>query len=157
MMPNGTNSTTIRLARESDCVVVEDVVAQAYGKYIVRIGRKPGPMLEDYAALIADEAVHLLERDGRIVGLVVLQVEQDAMLLANVAVRPDAQGHGYGRMLLQFAERTAREAGFDLLRLYTHEMMTENQDLYRRNGFVETHRAEEHGLRRVFMSKRLSA
>ena len=33
--------------------------------------------------------------------------------------------------------------------------MTENIALYSRIGYVETHRAEENGLRRVYMSKRL--
>lgn len=47
----------------------------------------------------------------------------------------------------------ARALGLPAVRLYTHELMTENREMYRRRGYVETHSAEEHGLRRVFMSK----
>jgi ribosomal protein S18 acetylase RimI-like enzyme len=75
------------------------------------------------------------------------------MLIDNVAVSPGAQGLGYGRKLLEFAERAALEAGYESIRLYTNESMTENIALYSRIGFVETNRAEEKGLRRVYMTK----
>ena len=90
-------------------------------------------------------------------GILVLVPEERAMLLDNVAIRPDAQGRGYGRTLIGFAERMARERGLRAVRLYTNEAMTENVALYGRLGFVETHRADEHGFRRVHMTKLLDA
>ena len=42
------------------------------------------------------------------------------------------------------------------MRLYTSEVMTENQTLYKHCGYAETHRKEEHGARRIYMAKRLS-
>ncbi|MNV57180.1 Acetyltransferase (GNAT) family protein [compost metagenome] len=77
------------------------------------------------------------------------------MLLDNVAVSTLAQGKGYGRELLRWAEDVARQAGFSCMRLYTQEMMTENIAIYQRYGYVETHRAREIGLNRVFMRKPL--
>ena len=145
----------IRLATAADLATVEEIVASAYGHYVARIGREPGPMLDDYAALIGEQRVHVLEVDRSVEGLVVLIPEGSTMLLDNVAVRPRVKGQGYGRVLLDFAERSAIAAGCTSIRLYTHELMTENQALYARIGFVETHRAEEIGLRRVFMSKTL--
>lgn len=46
-------------------------------------------------------------------------------------------------------------AGHSCVRLYTNQAMTENIALYGRHGYVETHRAVEHGLHRVYMSKSL--
>jgi ribosomal protein S18 acetylase RimI-like enzyme len=89
-------------------------------------------------------------------GILVLIREKDSMLLDNVAVRPAARGLGYGRSLIEFAEQMAREAGYGLIRLYTNVAMTENIALYSRIGFVETHRAEDQGLQRVYMNKRLT-
>jgi ribosomal protein S18 acetylase RimI-like enzyme len=143
----------IRLAVPADRSAVEQIVQEAYAPYVPRIGRKPAPMLDDYAGLIRDQRVHVLEDDPRAIGVLVLIPQGDAMLLDNIAVRPDAHGLGYGRRLLAFAERTAREAGYRQIRLYTNEMMTENIALYSRIGFTETHRAEEKGLRRVYMIK----
>jgi ribosomal protein S18 acetylase RimI-like enzyme len=143
----------IRLARAADVATVAAIVKDAYSMYLARNGRIPGPMRDDYAALINAERVHVLEDAGEIVGLVVLIPEQQAMLLDNVAVSPRAQGRGYGVRLITFAEESARAAGFAVIRLYTQDIMTENLALYSRLGFVETHRGEEIGLNRVYMSK----
>jgi GNAT superfamily N-acetyltransferase len=145
----------LRLATGDDLPVVGHIVRAAYTHYIARIGRAPGPMLDDYAALIAEGRVHLGERDGTALGLLVLIPQHDAMLLDNIAVLPRAQGTGLGRRLMAFAEQAARAAGYDAVRLYTHEMMVENIALYTRVGYVETHRIEEKGLRRVYMRKLL--
>ncbi len=77
------------------------------------------------------------------------------MLLDNVAVAPACQGQGLGRAMLQFAERAAIASGYRSIRLYTNEAMIENIRLYSRIGYVEAHRAEEKGLRRVYMTKTL--
>jgi N-acetylglutamate synthase-like GNAT family acetyltransferase len=143
----------IRLARAADVAAVAAIVNDAYSVYIARNGKTPGPMRDDYAVLIADQRVHVLEHDHEIVGLVVLIPEQRSMLLDNVAVAPRAQGRGFGVRLIAFAEQRARDAGFGVIRLYTQDIMTENLALYSRLGFVETHRGEEVGLQRVYMSK----
>ena len=98
----------------------------------------------------------MLEDETAIVGVLVLIPEAEALLLDNVAILPAAQGLGHGRRLLLFAEQFARDAGYRSIRLYTNEAMTENIALYSRIGYVETHRAEEKKLRRVYMAKRLT-
>lgn len=148
-------SPDVRLATAEDREAVEGVVRRAYSHYVSRIGRPPGPMLDDYGALIAAGRVHVVAPDGAITGILVLIPEREAMLLDNVAVDPAAQGTGLGRRMLDFAEQAARQAGFDAITLYTNEAMTENIRLYGRIGYVETHRAEEKGLRRVYMVKAL--
>jgi GNAT superfamily N-acetyltransferase len=146
----------IRCAQPTDRAVVERIVRDAYGMYVERIGKPPGPMLDDYAALIADGAVNVLEdADGTVAAVLVLLPKPDHLLLDNIAVRPDRQGQGLGRLLITFAEDEARRLGFAELRLYTHEKMVENIALYTRLGFVETGRGQEAGYDRVFMTKRL--
>jgi len=51
--------------------------------------------------------------------------------------------------------RRAGAVGLTESRLYTHELMTENQAYYARHGYAETHRAEDEGFRRVFFAKQL--
>ena len=110
-------------------------------------------MLDDYGQLIRDGRVHVIQHDGIVQGILVLIPQEDAMLLDNVAVAPSAQGLGLGRKMLKFAEAAAVDAGYRLIRLYTNEAMTENIELYTRIGYSETHRVEEKGLRRVYMTK----
>ena len=150
-------SEDLRPAARGDVPVVETVVRAAYLHYVARIGREPAPMLVDYAALIDRGLVHVIERDGRVQGVLVLIPQARSLLLDNVAVAPAAQGQGLGHRLLEFAERVAVASGYGSIELYTNEAMTENIRLYSRIGYVETHRAEEHGLRRVYMAKALSS
>lgn len=148
--------TIIRMADGSDLAAIEAIVAQAYAGYVPRIGRKPGPMLDDYAAQIAAGRVRVLEDAGEVRGLLVLIPQEDAMLIDNVAVDPAAQGMGFGRRLMEFAEGAARVAGLPRMRLYTNEAMVENIALYARLGYRETRRRIEMDLRRVYMEKELS-
>lgn len=147
----------IRRATAADRNAVEAIVRAAYSPYVERIGKPPGPMLDNYAALIAEGAVSVFEdAGGEIAAIVVLLSKPDHLLLDNVAVRPGRQGQGLGRRLIDFADSEARRLGYHELRLYTHEKMTENIALYRRVGFVETGRGREDGYDRVFMTKRLA-
>jgi ribosomal protein S18 acetylase RimI-like enzyme len=57
--------------------------------------------------------------------------------------------------LITFAEAEARRLGLGEVRLYTHQMMTENIGLYARLGFIETGRGHDAGYDRVFMTKAL--
>jgi len=145
----------IRPAGTADRAAVEAIVREAYSVYIDRIGKPPGPMLDDYAALIGAGAVSVLEEpDGEIAAIIVLLAKPGHLLLDNIAVRRDRQGQGLGRHLIAFAETEARRRGCREVRLYTHEMMTENIALYARLGFTETGRGREAGYDRVFMAKR---
>jgi N-acetylglutamate synthase-like GNAT family acetyltransferase len=145
----------IRLADAADHAPIVALVHEAYAVYVPRIGRPPAPMLEDYGALIAEGRVHVLEDETGIAGIVVLIPEAHTMLLDNVAVKVAAQGRGYGHTLIAFAEATERAADYATIRLFTNERMTENLARYPRLGYVETHRNEEDGLRRVYFSKQL--
>ncbi|WP_054916067.1 GNAT family N-acetyltransferase [Pseudomonas sp. NBRC 111117] len=145
----------IRPATAHDVAPVQALIEAAYALYIPRIGARPGPMLEDYAGLIAQGRVEVFEEQGQVLGVLVLIAQADGLLLDNVAVSPAAQGRGLGRQLMAHAEARARQLGLEVVRLYTNEAMSENLGLYERLGYRETHRAEQAGFRRVFMEKRL--
>ena len=147
----------IRLATAGDVQAVEQIVNDAYRFYIPRIGKPPGPMLDDYSERVAACSVSLVEdSEGIVAGVIVLVPNKDHLLLDNIAVRPNYQGQGFGRVLIEFAEQQAKQLGYTELRLYTHEKMTENIDLYRRIGFIETGRGHQDGYDRVFMTKQLT-
>jgi len=148
-------SYSLRPATGSDAPAVEACVHAAYRHYVERIGRQPAPMLDDYAEVIRSRRVTVAERDGKLAGVLVLDVSAEGFLLENVAVDPAHKGKGLGRMLLVRAEDEAGRAGYDSIYLYTHEKMTENQTLYAKLGYVEYDRRTEAGLARVYMRKQL--
>jgi ribosomal protein S18 acetylase RimI-like enzyme len=133
---------------------VREIVETAYAVYVGRIGRRPGPMDDDYERQIAEGRVHVTDTDP-IEGLVVLLEDDEQLVLDNVAVAPESQHRGVGLALIAFAEAVARGRGFPRILLYTHELMTENQALYASLGYREVERREEAGFRRVFMRKDL--
>jgi ribosomal protein S18 acetylase RimI-like enzyme len=144
-----------RAAAPGDAADAAACVDAAYRHYIERNGLVPGPMRDDYAALIRDHDVTVVEHDGRIVGILVLKVAAEGFLLDNIAVLPAHQGTGVGRHLLALAEEEARRRGYDSIYLYTQEIMTENRALYERIGYVEYARRHELGLHRVYLRKPL--
>ena len=79
-------------------------VCEAYVHYIERIGKQPGPMLEDYSDVIKQSQVHVAIADGRVVGAIVLQRTAEGFYVDNVAVRSSTKGTGVGRQLLELAE-----------------------------------------------------
>ena len=110
----------------------------------------------DYAEVVAGTEAWVVESDGDVIGFLVLIGQSDGMLLDNLAVLPSHQGRGAGRALLTLAEEQTRAAGYERISLYTNQAMLENQELYERIGYVETHRADEHGFARVFYEKALA-
>jgi ribosomal protein S18 acetylase RimI-like enzyme len=154
-VPDQPGTYALRPATDADAGKVAELVDAAYGQYVERIGRLPGPMTEDYAEVIAKRQVTVAESDGSIVGVLVAGVTDEGFAIDNVAVDPSRRGTGLGRALLELAEAEARRAGFDSIYLYTHEKMTENLELYSRIGYIEYDRRSQGDFSLVFMRKRL--
>ena len=143
----------IRQASESDTEEIKRIVTTAYQHYVSRIGKPPAPMTDDYRELVGHGNVWVLTLGAEIAGLVVLKRESDYMLLDNVAVKPDLQGSGFGRQLIEFAEDRARQSGYDEIQLYTNALMHENLAMYARLGYQEFSRRRDSGFDRVFFRK----
>ena len=146
----------IRRATGADVPGITVCVCEAYVHYIERIGKRPGPMLEDFDETVAHSQVHVAVDGGRVVGAIVLQVTDEGFYVDDVAVRPAVKGRGVGKALLQLAESEARRQGFESLYLATHELMTENRALYAKIGYVEYDRRLVNGYPRVFFRKSLA-
>ena len=148
--------TDLRRATADDALVMHRIAELAYSPYLPRMGGlRPVPMDTDYAAAVTDTEAWVASVEGEVVGFLLLVDERDAMLLENVAVLPSHHGQGVGRALLALAEDRALAAGRSRIRLYTHESMVENQRLYERIGYAETHRESQRGRTRAFFEKHL--
>ncbi|KAI1025166.1 hypothetical protein LB505_009456 [Fusarium chuoi] len=148
---------TLTSAQANDLPSIQAMVNAAYEKYIPRIGKPPAPMTEDYPSLLTTHDIFILRTAQSPVGALVLQHEpdSDAMKIENLVVDPSAQGRGYGKVLVRYAEEFAKSRGCNALELYTNVKMFENLGLYLKMGFVETGRREEDGFERVYFRKEL--
>jgi ribosomal protein S18 acetylase RimI-like enzyme len=138
---------TFQSAVSSDIQALSELVDAAYRHYVDRIGMLPGPMTQDYADVIATRQTTIAEISGTPVGVLVLNAATDQFVLENVAVHPEHRGAGLGGALLDRAEAQARRAGFDVIHLFTHEMMTENLAIYTKRGYREEERRSQGHLR----------
>jgi ribosomal protein S18 acetylase RimI-like enzyme len=133
---------------------VRAIVEAAYARWVDELGIRPIPLDDDYAARIA--AAEAWVTGEPVSGVIVLRPGDGFLLVDNVAVDPDTQGQGIGRLLLAFAEEQARAACFPEVRLYTNERMTANIRLYERSGYRQLGRETIHGRHAVWMGKALS-
>ncbi|MEE0510631.1 MAG: GNAT family N-acetyltransferase [Peptococcaceae bacterium] len=127
----------IRLAETHDIALVTHIVQQTireqYPHYY-----PPGAVtlfLEGHneaqiGADVAKGIVYLCLDDDQAVGTITI----DDNHLTRLYVRPDHQGHGYGRALLDFAEAKVAQQ-HDTARLETTPL---GRAIYRKRGYVET-------------------
>ncbi len=162
---------TLRRAVPDDAKAVQDLMYAAFARHVPALGRKPRPMLADYALAVrahqfwvVTEALPELEEepandnycaDALIAALELIEGERHLMIQA-IAVRPDRQRRGLGRALMQLAEAEAKRQGRALLRLNSPEIMIESLSLCEALGFRETHRQTSWDSQIVFLEKVLA-
>ena len=147
-----------RPSRSDEAEAAAALVRAAFGLFVPRLGREPTPMTYDWGKFIAAGEVFVIDGGNAApVALVRLVAQTDALLVDTLAVRPDLQGNGLGRVLMDFADREALARGLSQLRLYTNVLMHENVALYRHLGFSITGEGGEPPFRRVFMERPVAA
>ena len=154
---NDQRTEIVRPAKLADLASITQCAHSAYRKYVKRMGKKPAPMVADFAAQITAKFVHVIERDAGVRGFVVFYPRGDHIHLENIAVHPDYAGHGLGATLVQFVERAARKHKLAAVELYTNAKMTENLPFYSKLGYAVTGRGIEDGFDRIYMRKIIAA
>jgi ribosomal protein S18 acetylase RimI-like enzyme len=66
-----------------------------------------------------------------------------------------SKGKDWGEKLMAFAEHEARRLELATITLYTNERMTENIEIYKRLGYIETERKIEQRYQRIYKCKSL--
>ena len=139
----------------SDVLAIQSCVKSAYQHYVDRIGKEPGPMIDDYHARVSQNDAFVIKDEDRVIGVLVLILDHQRCLLDNVAVDPQYAGNGLGKKLVEFAERFAKERKYQEIELYTHELMDENIEMYQKWGYRVVRKVSECGFNRIYMAKKL--
>ncbi|MGE6784971.1 GNAT family N-acetyltransferase [Ensifer adhaerens] len=87
---------------------------------------------------ITDEIAFGVNDGERLVGCIFCKPEPDCLYIGKLAVAPEAQGKGIGRLLLAEAEATARVLGLPALRLLTRIELVDNHRAFAAWGFAES-------------------
>lgn len=144
----------IRRALAADLPAIKALITAAYARYLSRMDKPPAPLLRDYGPSVREGTTWVI--GSPIIAVLTLYPRPDHMYVENVAVDPGAQGHGFGRALMGFAEVEAGRRGLRRMALVTHEAMTENQAIYARLGYTEVERRAQDGYRRIYLEKALA-
>ncbi|WP_229908282.1 GNAT family N-acetyltransferase [Amycolatopsis oliviviridis] len=115
------------------------------------------PLLETFEqtkAALGDPACFAwgVRESGRLVASVRIVVDGGAGLVGRLIVAPDRQGHGLGSSLLLAAE-AAMPSSVTVFRLFTGERSAGPLRMYRKLGYVETHRTREEHYELVHFEK----
>ena len=145
----------IRPAEKGDIAFLQACAADAYAQYVEAIGRKPAPMVFDFAAQLGELPIEIMESDGETVGYLVWYLNEDHLFLESIAIAERYQGKGHAKRAMAYLEGKTLAAGRVAIELYTNEKMTANLSLYPHLGFVETERRTEGGFNRVYFRKTL--
>lgn len=110
--------------------------------------------LEQVVAELRESSALGARRDGRLVGSIRYRVDGDLLLIGRIAVAPDQQGEGIGRLLL---DATEERSGAAEAELFTGSLSEANIELYERCGYTVSERVPDgDGTEQVFMRKRLA-
>jgi len=149
-------SLRFRRAGAVDATRIEALSHAAYQTFVERIGRRPEPLTVDYAEVLrSSEAWAAEDKDGKLLGVLILKPASDHLLIWSVAVALELQRSGIGRRLLALAEREALRFGVPEIRLYTNEKMSENIALYDRHGYGIARREVREDRVVIHMSKKV--
>ena len=88
--------TVPRRATRDDLSAVTALQQAAYAKNRAILGVEPLPLMADYGQVFSDYEVYLAEREGALVGVLILEQRSNDMLIWSVASARAAQGRGMG-------------------------------------------------------------
>jgi ribosomal protein S18 acetylase RimI-like enzyme len=148
----------VHRATAADADKLTTLARAAYARHVQVIGREPMPMSADWAKLLAEQEIWIVDgpADEALASLA-LDIQADHLMIWSVAVAPAHQKRGLGRCLIALAETRARELGLPEVRLFTNARMEGNIALYRRLGYSETRREQLPDRVIVHMSKTVAA
>lgn len=76
--------------------------------------------------------------DNELVGCVLLEEKKESLYLGMLTVSPDLQGKGIGKILLDNAEKLAKEEGFQNIEMTVISIRSELIAFYERRGYIKT-------------------
>ena len=154
---------TIRAARVDDSAAIADLVRLAFSRQ-PRPTNPPSSALKETAATIADHLGRgggaVLERGGAIIGVVLWNEEAGALYISRLSVHPELRRQGIARILMEEAEREARQQGFSRMTLGVRLELEENRRFFRSCGFVDAALRSHEGFSEptwVLMERRLTS
>lgn len=143
------DTLVLRAAARADAAQIAATIAAAFEQYRGKLVPESGAFGETAEAIAAELAkgtgAIVAERNGEMVGCVMIQEREGDLYFGRLAVPPAARGTGLARRLIDAVEADARRRGLSGVRLGVRVVLTDNQRLFRSLGYREISREAHPG------------
>jgi ribosomal protein S18 acetylase RimI-like enzyme len=143
------DTSVLRIATALDAPALAATIAASFAQYRGKLVPESGAFRETAEGIAAEFAsgagAIVAERNGEIVGCVLVQEMEGDLYFGRLSVLPSARGEGLARRLIEAVEAEARRRGLAGVRLGVRIVLTDNQRLFSSLGYVETSREAHPG------------
>jgi predicted N-acetyltransferase YhbS len=138
-----------RAATSADAPAIAATIAAAFEQYRGKLKPESGAFRETAegiaAELAKDSGAILAERNGKVVGCVMLKLLEGDLYFGRLSVLPEMRGLGISRQLVDAVEDEARRRELPGVRLGVRIVLTDNQALFKSLGYEEISREAHEG------------
>jgi len=145
----------LRRASMADIPAILALKNAAYTPNEGIIGVPSLPRIADYAEIVAEHEVWLVDGPAGLEAALVLEIKPAIFQVWSIAVAPEAGGRRLGTALMRFAEERGTALGYDAVTLYTNSRLTQRIGWYEHLGYGITHHEDRADRRLVHMRKAL--
>ena len=143
------DTLVLRGATAADAPTIAATIAAAFEQYRGNLEPESGAFRESAEAiaqeLARDSGAIVAERNGRMLGCVMVKLLEGDLYFGRLSVLPSARGEGIARRLIEAVEDEARRRELPGVRCGVRIVLTENQRLFASLGYVETGREAHAG------------
>ena len=136
----------------TDVSAIKLIARKSFERYVPLIGKPPAPMNADFSVHVLKATVFIAQsekKQGSVLGYAIILQKDEAWLLDNIAVSPEAQGGGVGSALIAACKTFLQKRGVQRYHLHTDEAMEQNLTWNPEIGFVEMARCLEDKFLRI--------
>lgn len=143
------DTPVLRAATVADAAAIAAVIAASFAQYRGRLVPESGAFRETAATIAAEldrgAGAILAERNGEMLGCVLVEEKEGDLYFGRLSVVPMARGRGLAKQLIDAVEAEARRRGLAGVRLGVRIVLTDNQRLFLALGYRETSREAHPG------------
>ena len=143
------DTLVLRAATAADAAAIAATIAASFEQYRGKLEPESGAFretAEGIAAELARESGAIVaERNGRMIGCVMVKLIEDDLYFGRLSVVPEARGEGIARRLVEAVEDEARRRELAGVQLGVRIVLVENQELFSSMGYVEISREAHEG------------
>lgn len=146
------DSSVLRDATARDAAAIAAVIAASFAQYRGKLVPESGAFRETADGIAAElnrgAGAIVAERNGVMLGCVLVEEMEGDLYFGRLSVLPSARGQGLARLLVDAVEAEARRRSLAGVRLGVRIVLTENQRLFASLGYRETSREAHPGFDR---------